>query len=95
MTDDLLRSTCGVADGTLDHFPCCHVPVHENVMGFALVATSDMGDSEECVVCRCVMAAHDRFTLPCCSYDLHLDCVVRSCEVLGALCALWLLMWME
>ena len=41
-----------------------------------------MIDSEECVVCRYVTGAHDPFTLPCCSHDLHF--IVRSFQACGA-----------
>ena len=92
-TDDILCSICGLADGVLDHFPCCHAPVHQECQGFCpscdIEDISDMGGSEEeCVVCRCGMDAHDRFTLPCCFHDLHLDCVVRSFQACGARCPL-------
>ena len=92
-TDDILCSICGLADGVLDHFPCCHAPVHQECQGYCsscdIEDISDMGDSEEeCVVCRCGMDAHDRFTLPCCFHDLHLDCVLRSFQACGAKCPL-------
>ena len=86
-SDDTLCSICGLADDILRHFPCCSAPVHRECQIFC--QRCDMGDeSEECVVCRCDMVAHDRFTLPCCAHDLHLDCVVRSFQACGARCPL-------